>query len=206
MTIHLAAELQSQGLDSIPPLLLARLTWTACVEAYGPETAHNVDKHCSRKVAGVIIWHGNDLALQERLTGAKGIAPSAGHLEESEDPEETVRREAYEETGLTLLHCSLIGTGRRFDRCKRFGSDYHDWSIYEAHAQRREELRLNPDESVSIAWYQPFQVLELAARTEEFLRQHISLVDWEQRPGLEVVWYWWLHQLGVLDRLRHLAS
>jgi 8-oxo-dGTP pyrophosphatase MutT (NUDIX family) len=206
MAMHLSAELQSQGFTSLPPKLLARLTWIACVEAYGPETAHNVDKHCSRKVAGVIIWHGNDLALQERLTGAKGIAPSAGHLEETEDPEEAVRREASEETGLTLLHCALMATGRRFDKCKRFGSDYHDWFVFEGHARNREDLRLNPDESVSIAWYQPFQVLELASRTEEFLQQRVSQADWEQRPGLEVVWYWWFQHLGVLDRLKLLAS
>ena len=206
MATHLSAELQRQGLDSVPSELLVHLTWAACLEAWGPETAHNVHKHCTRKVAGLIIWYGNDLALQERLTGTKGIAPSAGHLEESEDPEETVRREAEEETGLIIPDCALIGSGRRFEKCKRFGSDYHDWYVYAGSAQRREDLRLNPNESVSVAWYKPFQVLELAARTEEYLRQRVSQADWDQRPGLEVVWYWWFRELGILDRLKQLAS
>ncbi|HZU03409.1 MAG TPA: NUDIX domain-containing protein [Ktedonobacteraceae bacterium] len=204
MALNISAELQKHGFDPVPPDLLANLTWVACMQAWGPETAHNVDKHCTRKVAGVLIWQGTRLLLQERLTGASGMAPSAGHLEASEDAKEAIRREAEEETGILLAQCTLIGQGRRFEQCKRYGSDYHDWSIFEGYTEQQ-ELRLNPFESKRIGWYEPYEVLELAKRTEEYLRQRISSFDWQQRPGLEVVWYWWMKELGILDRLQQHA-
>ena len=204
MAIKLAAELQKQGIDPVPPELIANVAWIACVEAWGASTAHAVDKHCTRKVVGCIIWKGNDLLLQDRLTGAEGLAPSAGHREEGEGVEEAVAREVLEETGLILTGSTLLAEGRRFEHCKRYGSDYHDWSVLEGKVEQY-ELVLNPFESRNIGWYQPYEVIEAAARTEEYLKQQISEADWQQRPGLEVVWYYWLLELGILDRLKKLV-
>src|SRR5436305_10656849 len=201
MYMQLAAEWQKQQVRPLSAAeLLENFTWATCMQAWGPETAHGADKHCTRKVAGVIIWHGDRMALQERLTGACGFAPSTGHLEASEDAREAVIREAYEEMGITLTNCLLMATGRRCERCKRYGSDYHDWSVFEAYVES-DVLELNPDEAKQIAWYEPYQVLELARRTEEYLHKCVSEEDWRARPGIEVVWYWWMRELGVLSRL-----
>jgi hypothetical protein len=77
MTIKLAAELEKSGInpDTLTPDVLSNLAWAACLEAWGAETAHGANKHCTRKVAGVIAWYGDKMALQERLTGAVGRAP-----------------------------------------------------------------------------------------------------------------------------------
>jgi 8-oxo-dGTP pyrophosphatase MutT (NUDIX family) len=204
MALQLSAELQKQGIEPVPLELLANITWAACMEAWGASTAHAVDKHCTRKVAGVIIWRGNALLLQERLTGAVGKAPSAGHREESEGAEEAARREAFEETGLVLTSCTMLAEGRKHEHCKRYGSEYHDWTVFQGTAEQ-DVLTLNPYESKQIGWYQPYEVLELAARTEEYLQLRLSEADWTQRPGLEVVWYYWFKDLGILDRLRTLV-
>ena len=205
MATRIGATLQKHGITTNYFEVLTDLTWDACLQAWGAETAHGADKHCTRKVAGVIIWHGDRMAMQERLTGACGIAPSAGHLEESEDAESAMVREAYEELGIIVNSVQLLGQGRRFERCKRYGSDYHDWSVFQARIQG-DALQLNPGESKHVAWYQPYQVLELAQRTEQYLEQQISEADWRQRPGLEVVWYHWMRDLGILDRLAQLCA
>lgn len=175
--------------------LLAQLTWNACMTAWGLGTAHSANVPCSRKSVGVLIMHGQEILLVERLTGAVGHACIAGHVEQGEGFEAAAARETREESGLEVTSLRLIGQGRRHERCKRMGSTFHDWRVYQAEVSSY-DVRLNPTEARSIGWYDPERLAALVLRTEEYLEHLIAEADWQSRPGLERVWYYWLLRTG----------
>lgn len=175
--------------------LLAQLTWNACMAAWGIETAHSANVPCSRKSVGVLIMRGQDILLVERLTGAIGHACIAGHVEPEEGFEAAAARETREESGLEVTSLRLIAQGRRHERCKRMGSTFHDWRVYQAEVAGF-NARLNPTEARRIDWYDPEQLAALVLRTEEYLEHLIAEADWQSCPGLERVWYYWLLRTG----------
>jgi ADP-ribose pyrophosphatase YjhB (NUDIX family) len=142
--------------------LLAQLTWNACMTAWGLETAHSAHVPCSRESVGVLIMRGQEILLVERLTGAVGHACIAGHVEPGEGFEAAAARETREESGLEVTSLRLIAQGRRHERCKRMGSTYHDWRVYQAEVAGY-DVRLNPTEARSIGWYDPQQLAPRAA-------------------------------------------
>lgn len=175
--------------------LLAQLTWNACMTAWGLETAHSANVPCSRKSVGVLIMRGRDILLVERLTGAVGHACIAGHVEPGEGFETAAARETWEESGLEVTSLRQIGQGRRHERCKRLGSTFHDWRVYQAEVAGF-DARLNATEARSIGWYDPQQLAAQVLRTEEYLEHLIAEADWQSHPGLERVWYYWLLRTG----------
>ena len=60
---------------------------------------------------GVLVFRGDRvlLGLRRGAHGAGTWSPPGGHLEYGEEPAECVRREALEETGLTLSHVDFAG-------------------------------------------------------------------------------------------------
>lgn len=198
MSVQMIETIRASGL---PPdtddarSLLAQLTWNACMTAWGLETAHAANVPCSRRSVGVLIMRGQEILLVERLTGAVGHACIAGHVEPGEGFEAAAERETREESGLEVTSLRLIGQGRRHERCKRMGSTFHDWRVYQA-VVAGFDARLNPTEARSIGWYDPQQLAALVLRTEEYLEHLIAEADWQSRPGLERVWYYWLLRTG----------
>jgi glyoxylase-like metal-dependent hydrolase (beta-lactamase superfamily II) len=69
------------------------------------------DLHRPLVGVGVLIMRDGDvlLGLRQGAHGAGTWSPPGGHLEFGEDPVECVRREAFEETGLQLGDCALVG-------------------------------------------------------------------------------------------------
>jgi ADP-ribose pyrophosphatase YjhB (NUDIX family) len=179
--------------------LVAELARNACMCAWGVETAHSANVPCSRQSVGVIIRRGDDLLLVERLSGAVGMACVAGHVEPGETFEEAAVRETQEESGLQVISLRRVTGGRRYERCKRAGSDYHDWVVFEAEVANY-DAHHNPTESKRIGYFSPDLLAGLVRRTEEYLEHIISEEDWRSRPGFERVWFFWLRQAGYLEK------
>ena len=83
--------------------------------------------------------------------------PPGGHVEEGEDPRDTVRREALEELGILASFHSGVGAGLPFfltanpTRGERSHVDISMWFVLEC--GRAVELRPDPGEFRSVRWY-----------------------------------------------------
>ena len=85
---------------------------------------------------GAIIKNekGEYLALY-RLKEPLGLALPAGHAEKGESPEEAIRREIFEEAGLTVIEQKEVFSGRIPSDRAHCGHTGHDWVVYEASAE-----------------------------------------------------------------------
>jgi len=87
----------------------------------------------------------------------------AGHVEIGQDPEAEMRREVYEETGLTVrttLRLWPDETPLLNDPCRR-GADFHRWYIFEVTTDGQPILS---NEGRIIGWYSDDEIQELAAQ------------------------------------------
>src|SRR3989344_5400604 len=73
---------------------------------------------------------GEYLALY-RLKEPLGLALPAGHID-GESPEEAIRREIFEEAGLTVTEQKEVFFGRIPSDRAHCGHQAHDWWVYEA--------------------------------------------------------------------------
>ena len=121
---------------------------------------------------GAIIEREGKILMMERRQIPLGFACPAGHVDESQTPEEALRREVKEETGLEIKGFKLLiegdheGTG-----CTR-GVKLHHWYIYKVDAQG--EPVKEDREARSMGWY---------------TREEIKKLD------LEPAWAHWLKML-----------
>jgi ADP-ribose pyrophosphatase YjhB (NUDIX family) len=125
---------------------------------------------CNNTSVGIIVWREGCLLLLERQKFPPGMACPAGHVEAGETYAQAAARELSEETGLVARSLRLLAEGDRFNRCRRPGGDWHHW-----------------------------QVFALAQRAQAYQAQLLSEDDWQAAPGLEIVWYAWLHAIGMLS-------
>jgi ADP-ribose pyrophosphatase YjhB (NUDIX family) len=161
---------------------------------------------CNNTSVGIIVWRAGCLLLLERQKFPFGIACPAGHVEAGETFAQAAARELREETGLVAVSLRQVAEGTRFNRCRRPGGDWHHWRIYEATVDEAQELRWNAEESRRLGWFTPEQVEALAQRSRAYQGQLLSEEDWQAAPGLEIVWFHWLHTIGVLSEGPHPAS
>jgi 8-oxo-dGTP pyrophosphatase MutT (NUDIX family) len=93
--------------------------------------------------------------------------PPGGHVEEGEDPRDTVRREALEELGIPASFHAVAGAGQPFfltstpTRGERSHVDVSMWFVLDC--GRAVELRPDPREFRSIRWYNIDEQLEWPA-------------------------------------------
>lgn len=92
------------------------------------------------KCVGAVIRDQDDnLLVQYRLREPVGLALPAGHIDD-ELPEEALRRELEEETGLHVRNMELVLELRIGTGCAK-GHDAHDWWVYEVEVDGMPELR-----------------------------------------------------------------
>lgn len=87
----------------------------------------------------------------------------AGHIELGQDPEQEMRREVHEETGLAVTLAVPLWPEETLvmeDPCRR-GADFHRWHVFEVEATGLPRLS---DEGRIIGWYADDEIRDLAAR------------------------------------------
>jgi len=153
-------------------------------------------KICDNKSVGMLIWKDKKLLLIERKLFPFGFAPPAGHVDDKGGFEEAAREEVQEEVGLSLINIKLVTEGRKDNRCRRKGGDYHYWKIYKVEAEGK--LKPSEDETKQAGLYTKDQIKNLSERTARYLDGEISEEDWQNSPGIETVWYEWFKELEII--------
>ncbi len=153
-------------------------------------------KVCDNKSVGMLIWKNDKLLLIERKMFPFGFAPPAGHVDDKGSFENAAKEEVQEEVGLNPINIKLIAEGRKDNKCRRKGGDYHYWKIYEVEAKG--ELNPSEDETKQAGWYTKGQIKELSEKTIKYVSGKINEKDWEANPGIEPVWYEWFKELEII--------
>lgn len=118
---------------------------------------------------GAVIKKGDKVLLINRRKFPFAYTIPAGHLEKGESPEECIKREVEEETGLVIVNFELISHYEPiYDPCKG-GVDYHEWYLFGA-AYPGAGLEMD-SEGKEIGFYSPQEIkkLELTIPTNKFL-------------------------------------
>lgn len=94
------------------------------------------------KSVGAIIKNekGEYLVLYRRKEPL-GLALPAGHIDGKETPEETLRREVLEETGLKVVDLKEVFYGEIPVSRAHCGHSSHQWWVYEARVDGEPELK-----------------------------------------------------------------
>ena|SRR3989338_5461667 len=153
-------------------------------------------KKCDNTSVGMLVWRDDSLLLIERKKPPFGFALPAGHVDEDRSFEESAIRELREEVGLQAQNLELLIEGRKDNKCRREGGDWHYWKIYRAEAIG--EIKRSEDETKQAGFYKKDDLLLLTSKTEKYLKGDIKENDWEKSPGLEPVWYEWLKELKII--------
>lgn len=154
-----------------------------------------MDKICDNTSVGMIIKKGEDILLIERRKPPFGFAPPAGHLD-GDTFDHSAIRETEEEVGLKVLETKLLTEGRKGNKCRRVGGDWHYWKIYEIKTEG--EIKRSEDETKQADWYNSEQIKNLTDRTKKYLAGLIPENEWQKSPGLEPVWYEWFKEIGIV--------
>jgi len=154
-----------------------------------------MDKVCDHKSVGMIIKRGGNILLIERKKPPFGFAPPAGHLD-SDTFDHSAIRETEEEVGLKTKEIKLLIEGRKENKCRRSGGDWHYWKIYEVETEG--DINRSENETKQAGWYNLEQIKNLVNRTEKYLAGLIPETEWQQSPGLEPVWCEWFKEFGIL--------
>ena len=127
--------------------------------------------------AGAIIKKDGKYLLIERAHPPYGFAGPAGHIDKGETPEEAVKREVREETGLIVAKSSkLLQKEVQKNTCIcTTGITVHHWHLFECVAAGIPKR--NQQETKSIGWYTPAEIKKLT---------------------LEPVWKYWLTKLKII--------
>ena len=128
------------------------------------------DSSDGRKIHHVIIAiikRDDKYLLMDRVNEPNGIALPMGHVKKDEDLEEALRREAGEETGLTVKSSHLILEREGKAGC-RHGGLYHKVHVYEV---LREEGEVRPNkEAKSMMWYTVNEIRGIEPKLEKFTK------------------------------------
>jgi len=161
----------------------------------GPEKQETKIKDCDNTSVGMFIWKDNKLLLIERKKFPFGFAVPAGHVDNHGSFENAAKEEVQEEIGLKLTKIKLIAEGRKNNRCRREGGNWHYWKIYEVEAEGN--IKPSGNETKQAGWYTKEQIKRLSKRTERYLRGKLSEEEWQALPGIETVWYEWFKKLEI---------
>jgi hypothetical protein len=148
---------------------------------------------------GVLVTDGRGRVLVgDRVDGA-GAVPVAGHQDAHPNPRQAARAHVKNETGLTVTTLDQITGGWRADRCRRGdGPDGpgHTWAIFAAAAAGAPQTDLGGYRT--LRWVDRAELGALVVRTLAYARGQVSASEWAARPGVEPVWVFWLHAVGLV--------
>jgi len=101
---------------------------------------------------GVFVFNKHSEALFfERIIYPFALTIPAGHLDSGEAPENAVKRELFEETGLKDDNIKLFSKEDVVgDKCRR-GADNHKWHLYTVKVKKINKIKLN-DEGIKPIW------------------------------------------------------
>lgn len=101
---------------------------------------------------GVLVIVKNTLLTQLRKIYPFAYALPAGHLDTSELPEASAKRELYEETGIAAQSLEVLKKDFDMvgDSCRR-GSDHHRWHLYRVRMDVYPSVHLS-DEASQAQW------------------------------------------------------
>lgn len=152
---------------------------------------------CDHTSVGMLVFRDDRLLLIERKKPPFGYAPPAGHVDDHGSFSKAATEELFEEVGLEAVSIKLLVEGRKNNRCRRLGGDWHYWRVY--HVEAKGAVSPSRTETKRFIWSSKRELKVLAERTELYLAGKISAEDWARDPGLEPVWYEWLKALKWVD-------
>jgi 8-oxo-dGTP pyrophosphatase MutT (NUDIX family) len=100
---------------------------------------------------GALIKKDNKYLLIDRVKPPLGFAGLAGHIDEGEKPEEALKREVKEESGLEVIKYKLLFEEELdFDTCSK-EIERHYWHLFEC--EIRGDINRSLHETKSIGWF-----------------------------------------------------
>ncbi|MBI5733288.1 NUDIX domain-containing protein [Candidatus Jorgensenbacteria bacterium] len=109
---------------------------------------------------GALIQEKGRYLLIERGVPPPGFAGIAGHIDQNETPEEALKREVEEESGLKIQRYELLFQEFiTWNWCSK-GVTGHYWYLFEC--QVSGEIKINVRETKSIKWYTAEEIRTLA--------------------------------------------
>lgn len=154
-----------------------------------------MDQVCDHKSVGMIVRKDDKILLIERKKAPFGFAPPAGHLD-GDTFDHSAIRELEEEVGLETNEIKLLIEGRKENKCRRDGGNWHYWKIYEV--KTNGEINRSESETKQAGWFTLEQIKLLIEKTNKYLSKEISESEWIQSPGLEPIWMEWFKELGII--------
>lgn len=154
-------------------------------------------KKCDNTSVGLIIKDkAGRFLIIERMKPPFGFAVPAGHLD-GDTFEAGLVREVKEEVGLDVQKYKKV-LDRRFDNpCRRESGTWHHWQVYRAE-EWSGEVKRSESETKQALWLTHSEIGALAERTTAYILGSISEKEWQEKPGLEVVWYEIFKILGII--------
>ena len=127
-----------------------------------------------KTVAALVKMNGKYLFLNRR-NFPFGYALPTGHVYDNETPEEAMRRELFEETGLNLEGGKLILNESIYDRCKN-GGDVHEWFLFEYNCKNRKVVHNEESSQVIAAREDELKKLDIVTSTK-YVLSRIGLLE-----------------------------
>lgn len=137
----------------------------------GKSTAGNL-MHYS---VGAIIKRDGKFLLLDRLRAPLGFAGVAGHVEDGETIEDSLRHQVEEESGMQVQKCHLLFQEEMDQNWCFYGVGFHYWYLYECETEG--EPKLDISEAKSIGWY---------------------TVEEMKKMKLDPAWQYWFKKIEVL--------
>lgn len=142
--------------------------------------AYQPEQYKSSKIlhssVSAIIKRGNKILMIDRAYFPLGWACVAGHVDENETPQKTLKREIKEEINLEMKNCRLlIHEYVSWNKCVK-GVTGHDWYIYQVE-EWQGKVKRNIRETKAVGWFTPKEINKL---------------------NLEPVWQYWFKKLKII--------
>lgn len=124
---------------------------------------------------GAMVQKDGNYLLIDRAVPPLGFAGVAGHVDENEDPEQSLLREVEEEVGLKITDRKLLFEEELdWNWCSK-GVDIHYWYLFGCTVIG--ELKRSERETKSAGWYTPEEIKGLT---------------------LEPVWDYWFKKMKII--------
>ncbi|QQG37871.1 MAG: NUDIX hydrolase [Candidatus Kaiserbacteria bacterium] len=121
---------------------------------------------CPRGSVGAILRRGGDVLVLYRKKIPKGLAGVAGHIDEGELPQDALKRELFEEAGVTAKAMKLVFHEVIENNPCYAGSDSHEWWVYEVSKWDGEPRHRERDQHEFVRFMTLAEIREYAERND----------------------------------------